>query len=131
MKKGIFFYFYYFLILVVIVVNSVYLIKDNFFINIESLPTGTYQYSNFSPGGKTELRVYSIELPMGKSIRISETKDGKTRNIFWQTDTEKAKIKWKNPNVVIINGIDLNLNDEEFFDCRSIKSIFNDGLMGR
>ena len=131
MKKGIFFYFYYFIALAVIIINCSFLIKDNFFLNIESLPLGTYQYSDFSPDGKTELRIYYIELPVGNSIRITETKDDNTRNIFWQTDIDNAKIKWKNKNVVIINGIDLNLKEKEFFDCRSIKSIFNDGLMGR
>ncbi len=131
MKKGILFYIYYFLALAVILVNSAYLIIDNYFINIESVPVGEYQYSNLSPNESIELKVYYVELPVGNSIRITETKDNKTRNIFWQTGTEKAKIKWKNNSTVIINGIDLNLKDNEFFDCRSISSIFNDGLMGR
>jgi hypothetical protein len=131
MKKGILFYIYYFLTFVVIMVNSAYLIVDNYFINIESVPVGEYQYSDLSPNKSIELKVYFVELPVGNSIRITETKDNKTRNIFWQTDTDKAKIKWKNNSTVIINGIDLNLKDGEYFDCRSISSIFNDGLMGR
>jgi hypothetical protein len=131
MKKGILFYIYYFLAFVVIMVNSAYLIVDNYFINIESVPVGEYQYSDLSPNKSIELKVYFVELPVGNSIRITETKDNKTRNIFWQTDTDKAKIKWKNNSTVIINGIDLNLKDSEYFDCRSISSIFNDGLMGR
>ena len=132
MKKGFLYYVYYFLALVVVLVNSVYLINDNYFINIESVPQGEYVYNDFSPNRKTELKVYSVELPVGNSIRITETnKDGETRNIFWQTGVDKAKIKWKNNSVVIINGIDLNLKDKEYFDCRSISSIFNDGIMGR
>jgi hypothetical protein len=131
MKKGILFYIYYFLAFVVIMVNSAYLIVDNYFINIESVPVGEYQYSDLSPNKSIELKVYFVELPVGNSIRITETKDNKTRNIFWQTDTDKAKIKWKNNSTVIINGIDLNLKYGEYFDCRSISSIFNDGLMGR
>ena len=131
MKKGILFYFYYLLALIVILVNSAYLIIDNYFINIESVPVGEYQYSKFSPNEAIELKVYFVELPVGNSIRITETKDNNTRNIFWQTDTEKVKIKWKNNSTVVINGIDLNLKDGEYFDCRSISSIFNDGLMGR
>lgn len=131
MKKGIIFYIYYFLVLVVILVNSFYLIKDNFFINIESVPKGNYQYSDHSPNEKIELRVYHIELPVGNSIRVTETKNGATRNIFWQTGVNSVKIKWKNSNTVVINGIDLNLKENEYFDCRSISSIFNDGLMGR
>lgn len=131
MKKGTFFNFYVLLALLVILINSFYLVKDNFFINIESVPEGVYAYSDFSPNGKIELRVYNIELPVGNSVRITETKDNKTRNIFWQTGTQKAKIKWKNSNSVIINGIDLDLKDGEYFDCRSIESLFNDGKMGR
>ncbi len=131
MKKGKIFQIYYLIALIVILVNSVFLVKDNFFINIESVPDGVYQDTSFSPDESIELKVYKIELPVGNSVRVTETKDGKTRNIFWQTGVKKAKIKWKNDEVVIINGIDLNLEDGEYFDCRSISSIFNDGLMGR
>ena len=46
-------------------------------------------------------------------------------------DKRGQKIKWKDNSTVIINGIDLDLSKEEYFDCRSISSIFNDGLMGR
>lgn len=128
--KGKFFYFYYAICLAVVLINSFYLFKDNFFINIESVPEGEFQYSEFSPDEKTELKVYYIELPVGNSIRISETKDGKTRNLFWQTGVKKAKIKWKNNQRVEINDVDLDLKENEYFDCRSISSIFNDGLMG-
>lgn len=128
--KGKFFYFYYAICLAVVLINSFYLFKDNFFINIESVPEGEFQYSEFSPDEKTELKVYYIELPVGNSIRISETKDGKTRNLFWQTSVKKAKIKWKNNQRVEINDVDLDLKENEYFDCRSISSIFNDGLMG-
>ncbi len=131
MKKSILFYLYYGLAILVILVNSFYLFKDNFFINIESVPEGVYQYSEFSPNEQTELKVYLIELPVGESVRVSETKDGVTRNLFWQTGIATAKIKWKNNNRVEINGIDLDLKEKEYFDCRSISSIFNDGLMGR
>lgn len=131
MKKGILFNIYSLITLVVVLVNSFFLIKENFFINIESVPTGIYQYSELSPDGLTELSVYFIELPVGNSVRVTETKHDETRNIFWQTGVDSAKIKWKNNNTVIINGIDLNLKDKEYFDCRSISSIFNDGIMGR
>ncbi len=131
MKKDILFYIYIFITLLVIITNSVFLIKDNFFINIESVPEGVYSGSSVSPDGKTELKVYKIELPVGNSVRVAEVKDNIKRNIFWQTGTEKAKIKWKSKNIVVINGIELDLKEKEFFDSRSISSIFNDGKMGR
>lgn len=131
MKKGVLFYLYYGLALIIVLVNSFFLIRDNFFISIESVPEGVYQYNEFSPNNQTELRVYKIELPVGNSIRITETIDGNTRNVFWQTGVSSAKIKWKNSTRVEINGIDLDLKEKESFDSRSISSIFNDGLMGR
>ncbi len=131
MKKGITFYLYYFAALVVILVNSAYLLVDNYFVNIDSIPDGEYKYSDLSPNRSVELKVYFVELPVGNSVRVTETKDNTTRNIFWQTDTEDVKIRWKSNSTVVINGIELNLAKGEHFDCRSISSIFNDGLMGR
>ncbi len=131
MKKNIFIYIYFFTALLVVLVNSFFLIKDNFFINIENVPNGVYEYSEFSPDGKIELRVYNVDLTIGNCVRISETKNNNTRNIFWQTGADRVTIKWKNKNDVVINGIELDLNNGEFFDCRSISSIFNDGYMGR
>lgn len=112
MKKGIAFYLFYFIAFVVILVNSFFLFKDNYFINIESVPEGEFQYSDFSPNEEIKLDVYYIEMPVGNSVRITETNAQKTRNIFWQTGAQKVKIKWKNNSTVVINGIDLNLKDE-------------------
>ena len=131
MKKGIFFYFYYLLALIVVVANGIYIIKTNYFINIESVPDGEYQYNDFSPKKTTELEVYYVDLAVGESVRVTATNNNETKNIFWQTGIEDVKIKWKNDSEVIINNISLDLSKNETFDCRSIRSIFNDGIMGR
>lgn len=131
MKKGIFFYVYYLLALIVVVANGIYIIKTNYFINIESVPDGEYQYNDFSPKKTTELKVYYVDLAVGESIRVTATNNNVTKNIFWQTGIEDVKIKWKNDSEVIINNISLDLSKDETFDCRSIRSIFNDGIMGR
>ena len=131
MKKGIFFYFYYLLALIVVVANGIYIIKTNYFINIESVPDGEYQYNDFSPKKTTELKVYYVDLAVGESVRVTATNNNETKNIFWQTGIEDVKIKWKNDSEVIINNISLDLSKNETFDCRSIRSIFNDGIMGR
>ncbi len=131
MKKGIFFYIYYFVALIVVVVNCVYIIKTNYFINIDSVPDGVYQYNNFSPKKTTELKVYYVDLTVGESIRVTATNNNETKNIYWQTGIKDVKIKWKNESEVVINNISLDLSENETFDCRSIRSIFNDGIMGR
>ncbi len=131
MKKGIFFYIYYFIALIVVVVNCVYIIKTNYFINIDNVPDGVYQYNNFSPKKTTELKVYYVDLTVGESIRVTATNNNETKNIYWQTGIEDVKIKWKNESEVVINNISLDLSENETFDCRSIRSIFNDGIMGR
>ena len=131
MKKGIAFNLFYLLALVVVLVNSFYIFKENFFINIESVPQGEFQYSQASPDNDFKLDVYLIKTSVGNSVRVVEVRQDSSRNIFWQTGIEDVKIKWKNNTYVIINGIDLDLKKGEYFDCRSITSIFNDGLMGR
>ena len=131
MKKNHFFYFYYFLALFVIIINCVFLVKSNFFIDIQNVPNGDYQYTKFSPDKNTELKVYYIDLTVGDAIRITATNDNVTKNIYWQTGINKAKIKWRDDDEVVINGVNLDLSNNETFDCRSIRSIFNDGIMGR
>lgn len=131
MKKGIFFYIYYSVALIVVLVNCFFWVKNNIFIKIENVPDGEYQFSVDSPDELTELKVYFVDMQLGHSVRVSATDAEGTKNIYWQTDIETAKIKWKNNNEVVINGISIDLAENEYFDCRSIRSIFNDGLMGR
>ena len=74
--------------------------------------------------------IYIVETKIGNAVRVSCTRNGETKNIFWQTNVDNANIGWNNNNVVFINGIRLDFDKGETFDSRSMKSIFNGGLMG-
>lgn len=130
MKKSIFFLVFYSLAFLVIVVNSVYLMLNNVYVDISDVPSGEYKYASNSPDGDRELKVYIVKTNIGDAVRISQTKNNKTENIFWQTNVSEANIYWQDNESVIINGIMLELSKGDIFDSRYMRSIFNDGLMG-
>lgn len=129
-KKSIFFLCFYGLAFLVIVINSAYLVLDNVYVDISDVPSGEYKRSVYSPSGVSELKVYVVETDIGNGVRITQTKNGKTNNIFWQTNVSSANIYWQDEDSVIINGIMLELAEGDVFDSRYMRSIFNDGLMG-
>lgn len=130
MKKSVFFLVFYCLAFLVLIANSVYLVLDNAYVDISDVPTGEYKYASNSPNGARQLKVYVVKTAIGEGIRISQTKNAKTENIFWQTNAKEANIYWQDNDSVVINGIMLDLSKGEMFDSRYMRSIFNDGLMG-
>ena len=132
MKKGILFLCFYILAFLVMIINSVYIVVNNVFLDISDVPNGTKHESFISPDGTMVLEVYLVESKMGNAVRVTKTENNKTENIFWQTNASKATVTWplSNDERVMINGIVLDLTKDEIYDCRSMRSIFNDGLMG-
>ncbi len=130
MKKNVFFLCFYAITFIVMLINGVYLVVENIFIDISDVPNGQYKSSSFSPDNKSELKVYIVETELGNAVRVSRSNNGKTENIFWQANEDNANIYWNDNNKVIINGIMLDFEKDETFDSRSMRSIFNDGLMG-
>lgn len=130
MKKNIFFLCFYALTFAVMLANGIYLVVNNAFLDISDVPNGEYRSSSFSPDKESELKVYTVETDLGNGVRVSRTVNGKTENVFWQADAESASIYWNDNNTVVINGIMLDFEKNETFDSRSMRSIFNDGLMG-
>ena len=130
MKKSIFFLIFYCLAFLVIVLNSVYLVLDNVYVDISDVPEGEYKFASSSPNGERELKVYIVRTDIGDAVRITQTQNNKTENIFWQTNVSEANIYWQDNNSVNINGIMLELSNGDVFDSRYMRSIFNGGLMG-
>ena len=103
---------------------------NNVYVDISDVPDGEYKYTSNSPDGDRELKIYLVETDIGNAVRIAQTKNNKTENIFWQTNVNEANIYWQDNDSVVINGIILKLAEDEKFDSRYMRSIFNDGLMG-
>lgn len=114
------------------IINSVYIVVNNVFLDISDVPKGTKQESFDSPDDTMLIEVYLVESNMGNAVRVAKTENNKTENIFWQTNVSKATITWplNNDEKIMINGIVLDLTKDEVYDSRSMRSIFNDGLMG-
>lgn len=130
MKKNIFFLCFYSLVFITMLLNAAYLVINNVFVDIDDIPVGEYRYSVISPDGVSELKVYTVKTDLGNAVRVSQTKNKKTENVFWQTGVTDANVYWFDNNTAVINGIPLNFVNGETYDSRNIRSIFNDGLMG-
>ena len=130
MKKNAFFICFYAVTFIVILVNAIYLVGSNVFVNIADVPNGEYVSSSFSPDKNCELRVYTVSTDIGNAVRVSRTVNGKTENVFWQTNVDDVSIVWNNNSIVFINNIRLDFEKGETFDSRSITSILNGGIMG-
>lgn len=130
MKKNAFFTCFYAVTFIVILVNATYLLVSNVFVNIADVPNGEYVSSSFSPDKSCELKVYTVSTDIGNAVRVSRTINGKTENVFWQTNVNDVSIVWNNNSVVFINDIRLDFEKGETFDSRSMKSILNGGIMG-
>ena len=114
------------------ITNVVYLILGNVFLDIAQVPKGEHQATYQSINGRTVLDVYLVETDIGNAVRVTKTVKGKTENIFWQANEKSVTVYWpsNNDKLVVINGIVLDLYNNEIYDSRSMSSIFNDGLMG-
>jgi hypothetical protein len=130
MKKNAFFVCFYALAFIVMLINGIYLAINNIYVDMSDVPSGEYVSSSLSPDKSRELKIYIVETKIGNAVRVSCTRNGETKNVFWQTNVDNANIGWNNNNVVFINGIRLDFDKGETFDSQSMKSIFNGGLMG-
>ena len=123
MKKNIIFPIVYLLAFLVVVANLVFIVKDAFFDDLNSLPEGEFLYSSMAPDNNTTISVYRVSAPFGNAVRaecllLSETGTVSKRNVFWQTGTETAIVGWLDNNTVTINSKNINLLNGEIFDSR-------------
>lgn len=114
------------------IINAVCLVIDNVFLDISDVPNGEYQASFSSPNERTVLDCYLVETNIGDAVRVTKTVNNKTETIFWQANESDVNIYWpsNDDKLVIINGVVLDLSKNETYDSRSMRSIFNDGIMG-
>ena len=72
-----------------------------------SSPNGTYTITAYlNNGGATTS--YAV------LCTVKNNKTGKKKNIYWQYRCENAEIIWKSDEIVIINGIELNVSKDTY-----------------
>ena len=103
--------------------NLVFIIRDTFFDDIESLPEGEFLYSSLSPDGENTVSLYKVKMPggfaiRGTSVNLDENGVKSERNIFWQLGADSAIVGWVSDNTVSINEKILNVESGTVYDSR-------------
>ncbi|HCH28295.1 MAG TPA: hypothetical protein DEW35_02185 [Ruminococcaceae bacterium] len=130
MKKKIFLLSVYFLAFSVTAVNLFYSLKGSLFSDISDLPKGELTATTRSPDGVYKIDTYTIDTCVGKGVRCELTEDGKSRNVFWQTGIDDVEVFWQdNSRIVSINGVELDVIDGGYYDCRRGTSLFQEGSL--
>ncbi len=127
--KNIGFKLLYFITAIVIIINLTFSVKSSLFSDISDLPIGTLKESVGSPSGEKQMNIYIVDNPMGVAIRGEITQNGKSHNIFWQTDINEVEAVWVNDDIVLINEIPLDADDTFGYDCRRGYSLFDEGSL--
>ena len=130
MKKKTFLLSVYVLAFLVMAVNLFYSLKGSLFSDISDLPKGEFVETNDSPDGVYEIATYKIDTSVGNGIRCELIKNGKSRNVFWQTGIDEVEVIWQdNSRIVSINGVELDVVGGGYYDCRRGTSLFQEGSL--
>ncbi len=112
---------------IVVIFNTVFLIKDGIYFDINKLPAGTLAGSTVSPDGSKTLNVYEIDNSVGCAVRGEIVENGKAKNVYWQTDIEGVSFYFSDDNAVTIGSVSLDLKKGDVYDCRRGVSLFQEG----
>ncbi len=129
--KNFAFKFLYIITSIIMVLELGFAVKSNLFTNISDLPKGAFEKSVSSPLGNKTINIYIVKNNLGVAIRGEIATADDTRNIFWQTGTDRADVVWLDDETVIINEIPLNSDDTFGYDCRRGYSLFDDGALAQ
>ena len=93
-----------------------------FFYDMNHLQDGELLSVHNSPSNKYTLNVYLLNggATVSYSIRgeIVDNNSKKEKNIYLKYRQEEADIEWESDDVVIINGIRLDISKNEIYDWR-------------
>ena len=130
MLKKYFFRSLYILTFLVVIINTVFAMHDSLSPDINDLPDGVLKATSVSPDGDSRVDISVVDCSLGTAVKGVYVKDGKSKNVYWQTDQTEAAVKWIDRENAVIGGISLDLS-EEVFDSRFSTAIFSEGLLRR
>lgn len=108
------------IIFTAIVFLSYYGIKEfrNYIYDMNKLPEGIFVESFESPNKDYILNVYKYSggatMDWTLRVEVEFIFTGDKRNIYWNAHEKSAKIIWKENDIVIINGKELNVYTDEY-----------------
>ena len=115
------------LAIIITAFNVSFLVKDEFFYNMNNLPQGKLlredydQNILFSSG--ILLEVFEVEPtdehPAAIRVAVKNDNTGESRTIYWQIGTRESIINWPKDKgtIVVINGVPVDYI-KGYYDCR-------------
>lgn len=108
-------------IIIVAIIGSVIYVFNWAFLDIQRIDGQEYLNESTSPNETYTVTAYLNNGGATTSYAVLGTlknnKNGKTKNIYWQYRCEEANMEWLTDEIIIINGIELNVK-KEVYDYR-------------
>lgn len=106
---------------------------DNFFFDIKQLPEGEHIVSVTTTGDHFTINMYKVQNNMGTAIRgeLLDNKTKTTKNVYWETNTDKAEVFWLNETMVSINGNVVDVTVDTFDSRRPIINDIEDAVLAK
>ena len=106
-----------FIISLLVIVLLFYAVYWAFF-DIQHIKGQDYLRASTSPDKKYTITAYlnngGATTSYAVLCTVKNNKTGKKKNIYWQYRCENAEIIWKSDEIVIINGIELNVSKDTY-----------------
>lgn len=91
--------------------------------SMENLPTGEFVSSHPSPQNTYTLNIYldgggaTVDFAIRGEIVYSDGRP--TQNIYWNYHECEATVEWISDEIVVINGIELDVSKGDIYDWRT------------
>ena len=129
MFKSILFKGVYVLAAIIIIINTVCVIYQSLFPDINELPPGVCVYTESSPEGDKTFNLFVVKNNVGCGVRGEGTlKNGDVYNVFWQTGIDDATAFWADNVHIVVNDVAVNVGAIPY-DCRNGTSLFAEGVI--
>ena len=113
--------------------SIVFFAYDNFFFDIKQLPEGEHIVSVTTPGDRFTIAMYKVQNNMGTAVRgeLFDNKTKTTKNVYWETATDKTEVFWLNETMVSINGNVVDVTVDTFDSRRPIINDIEDAILAK
>lgn len=117
----------------VVAASVVLFAYDNFFFDIKQLPKGEHIVSVTTPGDHFTIAMYKVQNSMGTAVRgeLLDNKTKTTKNVYWETATDKAEVFWLNETMVSVNGNVVDVTADTFDSRRPIINDIEDAILAK
>jgi len=112
--------------ILIIIAIGIFSLVNTLFYSMTRLPAGDYLSESTSSNGTYTIKTYLCNggATVAYAVRgelITNTKNNKVKNIYWDYKIDKSDITWEDDDIVIINGHKINLPNGKY-DWREDKN---------